>query len=271
MLPGFFMPAPAQTEHFRRKEAPLPFLTGSKKPAFEREMPRLPGISIPFSRTSKDVTVHTLIRPPMTVGVTFKVKEKTHDGRWSKKAKETVRYKVDVPWQAFMVRMNRVGAITDTFIWFLKEKPADEDAEVFMPPLPNIYPSGHICNGTIKVNFEDPPHVKIARAFEAFWTTPFTEETYPETDALIPGCWNRDNKHYHIEYGYLKFVFEYWQDHCDSHHKKRWIERFGPCEEFGWRYFEIRNPKHPRCGRVVEDLGEAMDYALTFIPMKRQE
>jgi hypothetical protein len=249
----------------------LPFLTGSKKPPLEREMPRLPGISIPFSRTNKEFSVHTLVRPPMKVGVCFKLKDKNKDGQWSKKAKEMLRYKIEVPWQAFMVRMNRVGAITDTFMWFMKGKPVDEDAEVFMPPLPNIYPSGHICNGTIKVNFEDPPHEKIHKAFEAFWTTPFTEETYPENDELIPRCWSSGEHKFHIEYGYLRYVFDYWQEHDEQHETRKWIERNGPCAGFPWSFFKILNGKHKMAGQYVHTLGAAMDYALSFIPMKRSE
>ena len=244
----------------------MPFVTRPVNEVEVEKVPRLPGISIPFSRTRKDFTTHVLVRPPMTVGVCFKVKRKTRKGKWAKRPSEVTHYKIKVPWQAFMVRMNRAGAITDTFMWFMDEKPMDVKARVYMPPLPNIYPSGHICNGTIRVNFEDPPYLKVYKAFEAFWTTPFTEETYPESSDLVPECWNREPKHYHIEYGYLKYVFEYWQDHDQNHSAKRWIDSFGDCS-FPWGIFKVLNKSHPSFGSLVKTLDDAINYTLTFVPM----
>jgi hypothetical protein len=211
----------------------------------------------------------------MTVSVCFKVKQKTRDGKWAKKPSSVNHYKISVPWQAFMVRMNRVGAITDTFMWFMKNNPVDASEQVYIPPLPNIYPSGHICNGTIKVNFEDPPYLKVFKAFEAFWTTPFTEETWPEWEEVVPPCWNADKKHFRIEYGYLKYIFEYWQEHDQKHSTKKWMEMYGPCPgvspDFPWGTFRIYNKSHPNYGDYVKTLDQAINYALTFVPMKRQD
>lgn len=213
----------------------------------------------------------------MSVSVCFKKKQKLSDGRWSKKPSAVSHYKIDVPWQAFMVRMNRMGAITDTFMWFMKESPKDGNVAVYMPPLPNIYPSGHICNGTIKVNFADPPYLKVYKAYEAFWTTPFTEETWPEWEELVPRCWSKEKGRFHIEYGYLKYIFEYWQDHDLKHSSKKWKEMYGGCaphgqpEGFLWGIFRIYNKAHPEYGEYVTTLDDAIDYALTFVPMKRQD
>lgn len=245
----------------------MPFVTRTRRDTPET-IPKLPGLSIPFTRSSIFGVVHVLEKPPMTVGVSFKMKLKTRKGTWSKKGLGFVRWKIKVPWQYFMVRMNRVGAITDTFIWFAQKQISDLSEPVYMPPLPNIYPSGHICNGTIRVSLSDPPHVRVARAFESFWTTPFTEETWPETGRLVPKCWQQSS-HYVIEYGYLKYVFEYWQEHDAKHATSGWLEDHGSCS-FPWRLYQVRNKAmEPWHEEVIHNLGEAMEYALDFVQPNR--
>jgi hypothetical protein len=219
------------------------------------KVPRFDRASVPFSAENEKYTLHVLENPPASVTVVFKQKLKTQRGGWSKKPPMIFRYKIKVPWCYFLMRQNRSGAITDTFLFFAEDKLKDTRGRVFLPPLPNIYPSGHICNGTIKVNFDDPPHIKIAEAFRAFWSTPFTEETWPEDRGLLPACFNEEEGHaYVIEYGYLKYVFSYWEVHDENHEG---------CSGNIWRSFRPRS-KGGHYGGYLTCLQQVMDYALAF-------
>jgi len=196
----------------------------------------------------------------MNVMVTFKEKLKRKDGKWSKKPARFYTYKLKVPWSIFMMRLNKAGAITDTFIFFSKEKSCSMDGlgdktPVYLPPLPNVYPSGHICNGTIRVNFDDLPETKIREAFRAFWMTPFTEETYPEDDALVPNCFMEEDLA--ICYGWLRYVFLYWEKHDKDHDPEK-------CGEYPWHQFRVRARDGESYTRTIFTLGEALDYALRF-------
>lgn len=247
----------------------MPFVTRSPSELASEKLPRFPGISIPFSRTRKSYTVHVLERPPMEVGVAFKHKVKLRGGKWARRHRGYSRYKIKLPWQYFMVRVNRMGAIMDTFIWFAKKKLEDAGGMIFMPPLPNIYPSGHICNGTIKVNLEDPPHERIRKAYEAFWTTPFTEETWPETNRLIPPCFLREAE-CEIGYGSLCKLLEYWQFH-DEEHGEGYQENHGDCS-FPWSPYLVINEAMPSWhGTIIASLEKAMEYALAFITPKASD
>lgn len=215
-----------------------------------------------------------LEKSPERIGVSFKVKLKTRKGTWSKRPAVIMRWRLNVPWQYFIVRMNRVGAITDTFIWFSPKKIGMEKEAVYLPPLPNIYPSAHICNGTIKVNLADPVHARVAQAFESFWTTPFTEETWPENDTLLPRCWDPSvdpQNQYFIEYGYLKWIFEYWQGHDERHSRKEWLKHHRSCD-FPWQQYKVANKAVPKWhGEPIRNLDEAMEYALEFVAPKRTD
>lgn len=254
----------------------MPFLTRTRQDLPENVPRSAPSIPIPFTRSSKSngAIVHVLEKGPSRIGVAFKSKRKTRRGQWSKRPAAVFRWKIEVPWQYFIVRMNEVGAITDTFVWFAPKKLSDEGGAVFLPPLPNIYPSAHICNGTIRVNFADPVHVRVSQAFESFWTTPFTEETWPEMDYIIPSCWSSDvdpENAYFIEYGYLRWIFEYWQRHDEKHSRKEWLKDHRPCG-FPWRQYVVQNKALKKWhGSTIGTLSDAMEYALDFVAPKRSE
>lgn len=240
----------------------MPFLTRRTRERPPDDIPRLMANSIPFSRTKNEMSVHVLERPPMEVPVSFAYRKRLRDRKWSKKVEGRWRYKISVPWQYFIVRTNRVGAFTDTFIWFARSKIKDpQEGVIYCPPLPNIYPSGHICNGTIKVDLSAPLHERVSKAFESFWTTPFTEETWPETHTIIPRCWSSPER-YKIMYGWLRYTFEYWVLH-DKHASN--------CR-FPFRLFQVNNPAMPEWNHnVLESLSDAMDYALEFVTPNRSD
>lgn len=226
----------------------MPLFARSSAPAPE-VVPR-PKYSIPFTRSKGGITAHALEHPPATIPVLWKKKV----GRGTKaKVVSVMRFKINVPWMYFIVRMNRANAITDTFLFFTKKKAVDLNEPAYVPPLPNIYPSGHICNGTIRVSVNDPPAVKVAEAFNAFWSTPFTEETWPEDENLVPRCWAGSNRYY-IEYGYLVYVFEYWALHDEK----------CPKGCFPWRHLRIRNKKTGADHGHVYTLDGAIHYVLDF-------
>lgn len=241
----------------------MPFATKPRIfPALEADGVERPKLSIPFSRSSENAVIYVLEGTPMSVGAHFKVKSRMQNGKWSHKVSAIERAKIKVPWQYFIVRMNKASAITDTFLWFSKGKIVDpEEGLVFMPPLPNIYPSGHICNGTIRVNFGDPISEKVRSAYESFWTTPFTEETWPENSGLVPACWKHDG-HYIIEYGYLKYIFRYWEEHDKSRKHKQITE----CNSFPWSHFVVQNKAMPKWNdSYIKTLDSAMLYAMDFV------
>lgn len=241
----------------------MPFVTHRTRERPTTDLPKIAGSSIPFSRTLNHFTVHVLERPPMEVGVSFVYRKRLGDKRWAKTVDGRWRYRISVPWQYFIVRMNRVGAFTDTFIWFARKKILDPNEIVYIPPLPNIYPSGHICNGTIRVDLSAPLHERIFKAFESFWTTPFTEETWPENADVVPKCWS-DQNHYYIEYGYLRYLLEYWVKH-DKH-----VVMPGRKCSFPWRLYRVINKAMSGWNaRTIESLSEAMDYALEFVTPNR--
>lgn len=233
----------------------MPFVTRSRKAVEVEKGPWKTDIQ--YSVSNDHYTLHVLLHPPMKVQVAFKQKLKRKDGKWSKKPARFHTYKLKVPWSIFMMRLNKAGAITDTFIFFSKEEPSGDKVPVYLPPLPNVYPSGHICNGTIRVNFDDSPEVKIVEAFKAFWRTPFTEETYPEDEDLIPDCFGQEE--YAIMYGWLRYVFEYWERHDREHGPP-----YRDCDEYPWRQFRIRSKDGESYVRHITCLGELVDYALKF-------
>ena len=234
----------------------MPFPTHRTRERPPEEVPKIDRSSIPFSMSDGSFTVHALERPPMEVNVSFVFRKKIGDTRWSKKASGKWRYRLSVPWQYFIVRVNRVGAITDTFLWLSRRKlESIQDGAVYMPPLPNIYPSGHICNGTIRVDFNDPIHLRVQKAFESFWTTPFTEETWPERGDILPRCYSAQPLY--ICYGYLKLMLDFWQKH-DAHNRN------GGCG-FPFRLMKVVNKAMPSWhGHLIESLADAMEYGLQF-------
>lgn len=228
----------------------MPFVT-QKTERNPDKIPRITEVSIPWTRTRNDFTVHVLEHPPAVMRVIFKKKWK--DSSRHKRVR-LLRYRIRVPWMYFLLKMNRMGAIMDTFLFFTREKITDpKKGTIHIPPMPNIYPSGHICNGTIKVDFEDPPWKKTVEAFRAFWTTPFTEETWPERDSLIPRCFrNGKDGRFYIEYGYLQYIFQYWGEH----------DRDCPPDCFPWGYLIAKSGS-------VGTLDQAIQYALDFVPKPR--
>ena len=234
----------------------MPFMTQAGRITREN-VPRLPDIAVPYKAENKTYTVYVLEHPPARVGIVFKQKRKTQKGTWSKMPATVYRYKINVPWCYFLMRANKAGAITDTFLFFAPSKLLDVNGRVYLPLLPNIYPSAHICNGTIRVNFEDPPLVKIVEAFRSFWSTPFTEETWTEDRNLIPPCFHScESNGYMIEYGWLRYIFEYWINHdvyCVGQNSHPW----------GWKPFRPRS-KGGHYGGFIETLDGIMQYALNF-------
>jgi len=237
----------------------LPLIARPNAKASEALIPTLRSPPIPFTKTHapSGITVHVLEHPPGAIPILWKKKT----GRGAKsKVLSVSHYKIRTPWIYFLVRMNRANAITDTFLYFARKKAADLREMVYVPPLPNIYPSGHICNGTIRVAFNDPPWLKVGEAFRAFWSTPFTEETWPEDDALVPQCWKNSGNRYFIEYGYLVYIFEYWMHH-DSH---------CPRECFPWGQLTVRRKEDKRVLGTIQTLAHAMEYALSFPEFPRK-
>ena len=235
----------------------MPFVTRAPTKGAPEKVPKTLDVSIPFTRSRGTFTVHVLEHAPARFRVHFKKKWK--DPKWRKKRHKYETFRIRLPWMYFMIRLNRAGAITDTFLWVSPKQIESPKDTVFMAPLPNIYPSGHICNGTIKVTFADPPWRKAIEAFKAFWTTPFTEETWPEDYHLLPKCLTSQGD-WSIEYGYLIWIFEYWQKHD---------KQSGHADCFPWQTFRVPATKkgHQRDREYVGEvktLDAAMDYALMF-------
>lgn len=152
---------------------------------------------------------------------------------------------VQIPWSYFMVRMNRKMAVTYAFIFVSPERLQSDEDEIFMPPLPNIFPSGAICTGTIQVRSDDAPEKKVADLFKAFWTTPFTSDTMTRESRMIPNAlriWGANRR-------LRKSILPAWEAATVAE------------TPLDWKHFRIRVMG---CLYVVETLADAITFALRF-------
>jgi hypothetical protein len=220
----------------------MPLATSVLKKAPE-EVPRGPTGSVVFQTQDDKGVVFVLESEPLRLRVAWKTKKKFADD-------EDIpihydNFKVETPWNYFMIRMTPEGLITDTFLYFSPVKIKAPSGKVFMPALPNIYPSGHICNGTIRIIVTDPPEKKAFDLFTAFWTTPFTAETAPKDPSILPEA------------------LDFWGGNLP--HPKSLLFAWAACIEQGtqvdWKTFKFRIGRR---NFVLDTLEKAMEYALVF-------
>lgn len=194
----------------------------------------------------EDAEVHVIRQPPMRVRAIWKSKNDWEDppGKLEKPAFKT--YELALPWSYFMIRMTKAGGlVTDTFLFVSDKRIEKKEDPIFMPPLPNIYPSGHICNGTIRILATDPPQKKAADLFAAFWSTPFTSETFPKDRLLFPRAFLGTKAILGRPWTFL----DAWQ-YCDKNSLK-----------IIWKPFRFR---YRRKIYRIDTLKKAMEYALIF-------
>jgi hypothetical protein len=220
----------------------MPLTTSVLKKTPE-EVPRGPTGRIAFHIEDDNAIVYVLESEPLRIRVAWKTKKtKDDDGDV---AISYDNFKVETPWNYFMIRMTPEGFVTDTFLFFSPVRLEKMSDKIFMPALPNIYPSGHICNGTIRILVTDPPEKKAFNLFTAFWTTPFTAETAPKDAAILPDA------------------FAFWGGKLQ--YPKSLLLAWATCVEQGtpvdWKMYRFR---FGRRNFVLNTLGKAMEYAIVF-------
>jgi hypothetical protein len=206
---------------------------------------RKPKGAIRYKDQNEKARILVLEEGPMNLRVSWKSKS-TNDHEMANELEAHYEsFKVTTPWQYFIVRLTHEEVVTDTFLFFSPERIKKKADKVHLPTIPNIYPSGHICNGTIRIILTDPEEKKARDLFNAFWTTPFTSETWPKLPALLPKAlsfWGANSRH-------PKSLLMAWEAAC---YAKTPID---------WRSFRVRVRR-----RVIPylTLAGVMKYALNF-------
>jgi len=165
----------------------MPLVTSALRSSFVEELKKMPHGRIVQVHQGNKVLLYVLEQEPMEVRSVWKSKHPWEAPKGSEKHPVFVGFKFKVPWQYFLTRFTAAGLITDAFVFISPERIKDpQKSKLYMPPLPNIYPSGHICTGNIRFSVGMTPEERAQELLYAFWRTPFTSETWPKDANLVP-------------------------------------------------------------------------------------